>query len=56
MLVRTGSKVSKQALRKIVGMVSRLHDLEFPSVITFLSSGLNSDSVGTLLQACDTGV
>ena len=58
--VRTGSKISKHALSKMVGMGSRLHDLEFPSVITFLSSsvvtGLNSDSVCTLLEARDTGV
>ena len=54
------TKISKQALSKMVGMGSRLHELEFPSVITLLSSsvvtGLNSDSVGTLLEARDTGV
>ena len=52
MLVRDGSRLSKQALSNVVGTGSRPHDFEFPSVMIFFSSavvtGLNSDSLGTV--------
>ena len=58
-LARAGSKVSKQSLSNVVGIGSRLHDFEFPSVMIFFSSivvtCLNSASLGTLEGAYDTG-